>query len=260
MTTIGQFAASGPLVLAMAVSMLAGAVSFASPCIVPLVPGYLSYLAALVGVDRDPVVHTGDSGPSAPRLRVAGAAALFVGGFTAVFMLGTVAVLGMTTTLLANQILLQRLGGAVTIVMGVAFIGVVPLLQRDIRFAPRTATTLAGAPMLGAVFGLGWTPCLGPTLTGVIAVASATDGSSVIRGMLLITAYCLGLGLPFILLALGSAHAVRWFGRLRRHTRAIQLVGGILMIAVGASLLTGVWADFVVWVRDAFVTNAQLPI
>ncbi|QEM48273.1 cytochrome c biogenesis CcdA family protein [Mycolicibacterium grossiae] len=246
----------------MALSMVAGSVSFASPCVVPLVPGYLSYLAALVGVEqRSSGPGSGSaSGTPSPRFRVAGAAALFVAGFSAVFMLGTLAVFGMTTTLLGNQVLLQRLGGAVTIVMGLVFVGVLPLLQRDIRFAPRRVTTLAGAPLLGAVFGLGWTPCLGPTLTGVIAVASATDGSSVTRGMLLVAAYCLGLGLPFVVLAFGSARAMRGLGLLRRHARTVQLIGGTLMIIVGAALLTGLWGDFVAWVRDAFVSNAVLPV
>ena len=110
---------------------------------------------------------------------MAGAAALFVAGFTAVFVLGTVAVLGMTTTLITNQLLLQRIGGVITIVMGLVFVGFIPALQRDARFAPRQLSTLGGAPLLGAVFALGWTPCLGPTLTGVIAVASATDGANV---------------------------------------------------------------------------------
>lgn len=262
MNGTGQFAVTGPLILAMALSMVAGSVSFASPCVVPLVPGYLSYLAALVGVEqRSAGSGSGPaSGTPSPRFRVAGAAALFVAGFSAVFMLGTLAVFGMTTTLLGNQVLLQRLGGAETIVMGLVFVGVLPLLQRDIRFAPRQVTTLAGAPLLGAVFGLGWTPCLGPTLTGVIAVASATDGSSVTRGMLLVAAYCLGLGLPFVVLAFGSARAMRGLGLLRRHARTVQLIGGTLMIIVGAALLTGLWGDFVAWVRDAFVSNAALPV
>jgi cytochrome c-type biogenesis protein len=168
---VGRLMSAGPLVLAFLVSVLAGFVSFASPCVVPLVPGYLSYLAAIVGVDD------GDASAVAvrtARLRVVGAAALFVAGFTVVFVLGTVAVLGLTTTLIANQLLLQRIGGVVTIVMGLVFLGFIPALQREARFAPRMLSTLGGAPLLGAVFALGWTPCLGPTLTAVIAVASAS--------------------------------------------------------------------------------------
>ncbi|HET9875693.1 MAG TPA: cytochrome c biogenesis CcdA family protein [Mycobacterium sp.] len=255
-------AASGPLLLALAVSVLAGLVSFASPCVVPLVPGYLSYLAAVVGVDERP--QPGASGvlraPRVARWQVAGAAALFVAGFTAVFVLGTVAVLGMTTTLIANQLVLQRIGGVLTIVMGLVFVGFVPALQRQVRFSPQQLSTVFGAPLLGAVFALGWTPCLGPTLTGVIAVASATDGASVARGVVLVIAYCLGLGIPFVLLAFGSAAAVAGLGWLRRHTRAIQIFGGVLLIAVGVALVTGVWGDFVSWLRDAVVSDVRLPV
>jgi cytochrome c-type biogenesis protein len=256
MTGFAEIAAAGPVLMALGVCVLAGLVSFASPCVVPLVPGYLSYLAAVVGVDERPAhvaVRTG-------RLRIAGAAALFVAGFTAVFVLGTVAVLGMTTTLITNQLLLQRIGGVVTIVMGLVFVGFVPALQREARFTPRQLSTLGGAPLLGAVFALGWTPCLGPTLTGVIAVASATDGTNVARGVALVIAYCLGLGIPFVLLAFGSARAVQGLGWLRRHTRAIQIFGGVLLLLVGAALVTGAWNDFVSWVRDAFVSDVTLPI
>jgi cytochrome c-type biogenesis protein len=256
MTGFTEIAAAGPLLAALGVSVLAGVVSFASPCVVPLVPGYLSYLAAVVGVEEEP----GQLAVRTARLRVAGAAALFVAGFTAVFVLGTVAVLGMTTTLITNQLLLQRIGGVVTIVMGLVFVGFIPLLQHDTRFAPRQLSTLAGAPLLGAVFALGWTPCLGPTLTGVIAVATATDGTNVARGVALVIAYCFGLGIPFVLLAFGSARAVSGLAWLRAHTRAIQIFGGVLLIIVGTALVTGVWNDFVSWVRDAFVSDVTLPI
>jgi cytochrome c-type biogenesis protein len=256
-TDFAEIVAAGPVLLALGVCVLAGLVSFASPCVVPLVPGYLSYLAAVVGVDED---DGGRVAVRAARLRVAGAAALFVAGFTVVFVLGTVAVLGMTSTLLVNQLLLQRIGGVVTIVMGLVFVGFIPVLQRDARFTPRQFSTLGGAPLLGAVFALGWTPCLGPTLTGVIAVASATDGANVARGVVLVVAYCLGLGIPFVLLAFGSARAVQGLGWLRRHTRGIQIFGGVLLILVGVALVTGVWADFISWVRDAFVSDVRLPI
>ncbi len=252
----GDVVANGPVLLALGISVLAGLVSFASPCVVPLVPGYLSYLAGVVGVAEDPE----DEGPRTGRWRVVGAAALFVAGFTAVFLLGSVAVLGMTTAVITNEALLQRIGGVVTIVMGLIFVGFIPLLQREARFAPRQLSTLGGAPLLGAVFALGWTPCLGPTLTAVIAVASATEGSAVARGIALVVAYCLGLGVPFVLLAFGSARAVRGLGWLRAHTRGIQIFGGVLMIAVGIALVTGLWGEFVSWVRDAFVSDVRLPI
>jgi len=249
-TGFAETAAAGPLLVALGLCVLAGLVSFASPCVVPLVPGYLSYLAAVVGADD----------AASRRWRVAGSALLFVAGFTAVFVLGTVAVLGMTSALITNQVVLQRIGGAITIVMGLIFIGFFPALQRQARFEPRRWAGLAGAPLLGAVFALGWTPCLGPTLTGVIAVASATDGADVARGVALVLAYCLGLGIPFIVLALGSGWAVNGFGWLRRHTRAIQVFGGLLLIAVGTALVTGLWNEFISWVRDAFVSDVRLPI
>lgn len=257
MTGFAHLASAGPLLVAVGISILAGLVSFASPCVVPLVPGYLSYLAAAVGADEQ---QHGDVAVRTARWRIVGSATLFVTGFTAVFVLGTVAVLGMTTTLITNQLLLQRIGGVVTIVMGLVFVGFIPVLQQQARFTPRQVSTLAGAPLLGAVFALGWTPCLGPTLTGVIAVASATDGASVARGVLLVVAYCLGLGIPFVLLAFGSARAVQGLGWLRRHTRAIQIFGGVLLIVVGLALVTGLWNDFVSWVRDAFVSDTRLPI
>lgn len=261
MTGFTQIAAAGPLLVALGVCVLAGLVSFASPCVVPLVPGYLSYLAAVVGVAQQDGERAGAvKAPPGARWRVAGSAALFVAGFTAVFVLGTVAVLGMTTTLITNQLLLQRAGGVLTIVMGLVFVGLVPALQRQARFSPRLLTTVAGAPVLGAVFALGWTPCLGPTLAGVITVASATDGASVARGIVLVIAYCLGLGIPFVLLAFGSAGAVAGLAWLRRHTRAIQIFGGALLITVGALLVTGVWNDFVSWLRDALVSDVRLPI
>lgn len=260
MSGITELAASGPLLFALGACVLAGLVSFASPCVVPLVPGYLSYLAAVVGVDQDDIGGEAGALKTRTRLRVTGSALLFVAGFTVVFLLGTVAVLGMTTSLITNQLLLQRIGGVITIIMGLVFVGFIPALQRQARFTPRQLSTVAGAPLLGAVFALGWTPCLGPTLAGVITVASATDGASVARGVVLVVAYCLGLGIPFILLAFGSSWAVGGLSWLRRHTRTIQIFGGVLLICVGIALVTGAWSEFVSWVRDAFVSDVVLPL
>ncbi|MET9025290.1 cytochrome c biogenesis CcdA family protein [Nocardia sp. NPDC004168] len=264
-----QTAASGPLLLALGACLLAGLVSFASPCVVPLVPGYLSYLAGLVGAEAPPAtvaeatggrVATAARPLRSGRMRVAGAAGLFVAGFTVVFVLATATVFGVIQTLNVNRELLQRIGGVVTILMGLVFIGLVPALQRDTRMEPRRLTSLMGAPLLGGVFALGWTPCLGPTLSGVMAVAAGTDGTTAVRGVALIVAYCLGLGLPFVVLAFGSASALRGVGWLRRNSRTIQIIGGMLLVAVGAALVTGAWDQFVAWVRDAFVSEVTLPI
>jgi cytochrome c-type biogenesis protein len=192
-------------------------------------------------------------------MRVAGAAGLFVAGFTVVFVLATATVFGVIQTLNVNRELLQRIGGVVTILMGLVFIGLVPALQRDTRMEPRRLTSIAGAPLLGAVFALGWTPCLGPTLSGVMAVSAGTDGTTAVRGVALIIAYCLGLGLPFVILAFGSTSALRGGGWLRRNSRTIQIIGGILLVAVGIALVTGAWDQFVAWVRD-FVSEVTLPI
>lgn len=250
-------AAGGPLLLAIGACMLAGLVSFASPCVVPLVPGYLSYLAGISGSEAPLLAQRGQT---AQRLRVTGAAGLFVAGFTVVFMLATVSVFGIIGALRLNEDVLQRVGGVITIVMGLTFMGLIPALQRDTRFAPRRVTSLAGAPLLGGVFALGWTPCLGPTLAGVISVAAGTEGTTAARGVVLIAAYCLGLGLPFIVLAFGSSTALTSVGWLRRHSRAIQVTGGVMLVLVGIALLSGAWALFVGWLRDTFVTSVVLPI
>ncbi|MEN0138295.1 MAG: cytochrome c biogenesis CcdA family protein [Rhodococcus sp. (in: high G+C Gram-positive bacteria)] len=257
-------AATGPLLLALGACVLAGLVSFASPCVVPLVPGYLSYLAGVVGADAPAVTAeeaaTRTKTASDGRLRVAGAAALFVAGFTVVFVLATASVFGAISALAINRDILMRVGGVVTIAMGLVFIGLIPALQRDTRLEPRRISSLAGAPLLGAVFALGWTPCLGPTLAGVISLAAGTDGATAARGVALIVAYCLGLGLPFVILALGSSRALRGVGWLRRNARTIQIFGGIMLVAVGLALVTGAWDQFVGWVRDAFISEVTLPI
>ncbi|MFX1759284.1 cytochrome c biogenesis CcdA family protein [Rhodococcus sp. As11] len=263
--TFQNAALSGPLLLAMGACLLAGLVSFASPCVVPLVPGYLSYLAGVVGAEA-PAVTAEQAGTrtttlrSDGRLRVAGAAALFVAGFTVVFVLATVSIFGAISALAVNRELLMRVGGVITIVMGLVFLGLVPALQRDTRPTPRRISNLAGAPLLGAVFALGWTPCLGPTLAGVISLAAGTEGTTAARGVALIVAYCLGLGLPFVVLALGSARALRGVGWLRTHARTVQIVGGLMLVAVGIALVTGAWDLFVSWIRDSFISEVTLPV
>ena len=252
-------AAGGPLLLALGACLAAGLISFASPCVIPLVPGYVSYLVGISAGGNSPEAD-GHALQGIRRFRVAGAALLFVAGFTVVFVLATATIFGVTSTLIVNREILQRVGGVITIVMGLVFIGAFPVLQREARFHPRQVSHLVGAPLLGGVFALGWTPCLGPTLAAIIATASGTADTTAARGVAMIVAYCLGLGLPFVAMAFGSAWAVRAVGVLRRNSRRIQIAGGLLMVAVGIALITGIWDHFVVWVRDMFITDTTLPI
>jgi cytochrome c-type biogenesis protein len=255
--SVTELATSGPLLLAAGVALLAGAISFASPCVVPLVPGYLAYLAALVGADAPAV--SADEERKKGRFAVVGAAALFVLGFTVVFVAGLGSLVWLADAVIGNEDLLQRIGGVVTVAMGLVFLGLIPWLQRDIRAHRVPRAGLLGAPLLGAVFGLGWTPCIGPTLSGVLALATAT-GTAGARGFLLVLIYCLGLGVPFVLIAFGARWAVRATDWLRRNGRRVQLFGGGLLIVVGVLLVTGLWADLVSWLRDALVTDTVLPL
>ena len=192
---------------------------------------------------------------------MAGAAALFVAGFTVVFTAGVLLVLGLADALLEHELLMQRIGGVVTIGMGLVFLGAVPVLQRDTRrLRPVHGRGLFGAPLLGAVYGLGWTPCLGPTLTGVVALATATDtGELALRGLVLVLAYCAGLGLPFVLLAWGAGWAVRSTTWLRRHVRGVQVVGGVMLVLMGVLLVTGVWGQAITWLRGP-IAGYSLPL
>ena len=246
-----ELATDGPLLIGLLVAALAGLVSFASPCVIPLVPGYISYLTGVVGGEM--TMDERGVRVSRKHWAVAGAAALFIAGFTVVFLLATVTVFGAVSAIALNADTLMRIGGVVTILMGVVFMGAVPALQRDTRFQPKKWSTIVGAPLLGGVFALGWTPCLGPTLASIISVSVGTQGLTAARGVLLVIAYCLGLGLPFLLVALGSSAAVRGIDVLRRHSRVIQIAGGVAMVIVGLMLLTGAWNCFIGWTRQLVV-------
>ncbi|WP_410561830.1 cytochrome c biogenesis CcdA family protein [Amycolatopsis sp. cmx-4-61] len=257
MNSVTELAISGPLLLAAGVALLAGAISFASPCVVPLVPGYLAYLAALVGADA-PAVRAGEERKKG-RWAVVGAALLFVLGFTVVFVATLGTLVWLTATLTLNQDLLQRIGGVLTIAMALVFLGWIPGLQREVRSHHVPRGGIWGAPLLGAVFGLGWTPCIGPTLSAVTTLASATGGAAA-RGYLLIAVYCLGLGLPFLLIALGARWAVRATDWVRRHGRQVQIFGGVLLMIVGILLVTGVWGDLMGWLRNELAVDLRLPL
>ncbi|MBE1581368.1 cytochrome c biogenesis CcdA family protein [Amycolatopsis roodepoortensis] len=257
MNGVTELALSGPLLLAAGVALLAGTISFASPCVVPLVPGYLAYLAALVGADAPAV--SPDEGRKKGRYAVVGAAALFVLGFTVVFVVTLGTLVWIADVVQLNMDLLQRLGGVLTIAMALVFLGWIPGLQREFRSHHVPRGGLWGAPVLGAVFGLGWTPCIGPTLSAVMSMASATGGAAA-RGYVLILVYCLGLGLPFLIIAFGARWAVRATDWLRRHGRQVQVFGGFLLLVVGVLLVTGLWGDLTGWIRNTLVNDIRLPL
>jgi cytochrome c-type biogenesis protein len=260
---IRDLVTDGPLLVAAVVAALAGLVSFASPCVLPLVPGYLSYVTGLVGSGaRTAPATTADGSRGAvtatatavrtdertPRGRMVLGALLFVLGFTAVFVAAGAAFGGLGRLLVQYDDVITRVMGAVVIVVGLGFLGWLPFLQRTARLSVRPAAGLAGAPLLGVVFGLGWTPCLGPTLSAVysLAYAEATAG----RGALLSVAYCVGLGVPFVLVALGARWAVGATTFLRRHARGVTRFGGAVLVVVGLLLVTGAWTEMMAWLRS----------
>ena len=262
--TFSGLVTDGPLLVAAAVAALVGLVSFASPCVLPLVPGYLSYVTGLVGsgarTTAPAAVASGGATATAvrtdersPRGRMVLGAVLFVLGFTAVFVTISTAVGGLGRLLLQYNDEITRVLGVVTVLVGLGFLGWLPLLQRTKRVAFRPATGLAGAPLLGVVFGLGWTPCLGPTLAAVqnLAFQQATAG----RGALLGLAYCLGLGVPFVLVALGARWAMGATSFLRRHARAVTRFGGAVLVVVGLLLVTGAWTEMMRWLQGWLAAN-----
>ena len=183
-----------------------------------------------------------------PRGRMVVGALLFVLGFTAVFVAVGTAIGGLGRLLLVHNDVITRVLGVVVIVVGLAFLGWIPLLQRTKRLSLRPAAGLAGAPLLGVVFGLGWTPCLGPTLAAVYSLAAAEGTAG--RGAVLSVAYCLGLGVPFVAVAIGARWAVGATTFLRRHARAVTRVGGAVLVLVGLLLLTGAWTELMGWLRS----------
>ncbi len=275
----GSFVTDGPLILAVPVAALAGLVSFASPCVLPLVPGYLSYVAGLTGselaekVPATPAaqrekVSEGDTmvrveAPTAVRRRsrVVAGALLFVLGFTVIFIAYGAAFGSLGTALRRHERGIEQVLGVVTIVMGLAFAGVFSrFMVANRQWKPRWMPTrgLAGAPLLGALFGLGWTPCLGPTLAAVqgLALNSATAG----RGATLSAAYCLGLGIPFVLVAVGMRAGLGALAVVRRHTRVVMVIGGLLLIVTGLLEVTGEWNHLVIQLRAHLPGFSETPL
>jgi cytochrome c-type biogenesis protein len=260
-TTFAHTAAHGPLLLAGLASLAAGVVSFLSPCVLPLVPGYLSYVTGLSGSElggeaRPRRLSVGPGAAAATvaapapgrRYRVLAGSALFVLGFSVLFTLYGAAFGGAGQALREHADLLGRVLGGITIVLGLSFVGLVPGLARERRLHRLPSVGLAGAPLLGVLFGLGWTPCVGPTLGAVQSLAFSS--ASPWRGAVLSFVYCVGLGVPFLVAALAYRRALGAFAAVKRHYRTVMGVGGLLLVAIGALLVTGEWTQLTYQLRD----------
>jgi cytochrome c-type biogenesis protein len=228
---VGQIVFNGQLLLALPIALLAGLVSFASPCVLPLVPGYLAYVGGM-----------SDPGAKRDRSRVLTGVALFILGFAVVFIAYGAAFGALGLWLIRWQDVVVRILGVLVIIMGLVFIGQFSFLQRTIKPTWRPATGLIGAPLLGIVFGLGWTPCIGPTLAAISALS--VGSGSPWRGALLGLFYCIGLGIPFLLVALGFDWVTGSVSFLRRHIRVINIIGGALLVVIGILMVTGLWSQF----------------
>ncbi|MFJ6429894.1 cytochrome c biogenesis CcdA family protein [Microbacterium maritypicum] len=237
---------SGALWIAIPVAMLAGLVSFLSPCVLPLVPGYLGFLGGAVA-PRSTAAAGAEGGTktrtteTATRGRLVGGVLLFILGFTIVFILYTV--LGGTAGVFLLQWgdLITRILGVVIIGMGLVFLGLFGFAQKEFRFHVDSKAGIVGAPLLGVALGIGWAPCMGPTLAAILAL-SFNAGDPVRAGFLGL-AYSLGLGIPFLLVALGFGWATKAVGFLRRHIRVVNIVGGVMLILLGILMVTGLWTD-----------------
>lgn len=243
-----ETATSGSLVLALPVALLAGLVSFFSPCVIPLLPGYLSYATGLSGADL----------LDAKRGRMLLGSALFVLGFSAVFIaLGALSG-AFGAVLIENRREITIVLGCLVILLGLGFIGLVPLLQRDVRIHSVPAVGLGAAPLLGFLFGLGWTPCIGPTLGAILSLS--VGEANVARSAVLSAVYALGLGLPFIVAGLAYRRALGAFAFIRRHQAWVTRIGGVMLIAIGLLLVTGWWDWLVNWIQIRFIVGFETSV
>lgn len=252
--SFAELAFSGTMIVALPVALLAGLVSFLSPCVLPLVPGYLGYVGSMSATSAG----AGKGARKASSARLAGGVALFVAGFTAVFVVYGVLAGSIGGALRENAGTVSRVLGVVVIVMGLVFMGFVPFLQADTRKHVSPRAGLWGAPLLGIVFAIGWTPCIGPTLAAILALG--LESGSAGRGAILAVAFCLGLGLPFVLAAFGIGRSERALAFLRRHRRTVMRIGGALLVLLGLALVTGVWDSWAQWLQGLFSDEPFVPV
>ena len=239
MSDIGTLVTSGSLLIAIPIALAAGLVAFLSPCVLPLAPGYVSYMTGLSGAEL--------AEPGRSNTRVLLGSIGFVLGFSLVFVSFGALFGGLGLALLQYADIINRVLGVLIIAMGLAFMGVIPGLQREWRIHRMPTWGVAGAPLLGIVFGLGWTPCIGPTLTAVQSLAF-TEASAA-RGALLAAFYCVGLGLPFIALALFFTRTAGAIAFIKRHYEWVMRIGGGMLVLVGLLLVSGLWTQFTIWLR-----------
>lgn len=248
-TSVTETIVSGSLLMALPLAFLAGLVSFLSPCVLPLVPGYVAFMTGVAG--------TNAQGRTKKKSRALIGTLSFVVGIAVVFVSYGALFGGLGKVFIEYQRPIQIVMGAIVIVLGLGFLGVIPALQREFRMHQKPTGTIAGAFLLGVLFAVGWTPCIGPALAAVQTMALSEANAA--RGALLSFTYVLGIGIPFVIVGVFLENSIRAVGVLRKHSRVVTAIGGLMLIAIGVMQVTGLWNELMVTLR-VWVANWQVPI